>query len=113
MHSATGKENELKHIMDKKVIISIDNVKCDNNDNGSFLLEWKTRMDGFLFDGSVVEHVDADFVCNTISGNICDCISSGLYFSSLSVEYNFADLKEVICDNFIFSSGIRRMNTML
>ena len=64
MPSAMGKENAHKSIMDKKVIISIDNVNCDNNDKASFLLEWRTRMDVFLFDGAV-EHVDAG-VWNTI-----------------------------------------------
>ena len=68
MPSATGKENAHKDIMDKKDIISRDNVNCDNNDKASFLLEWRTRMDVFLFDGPM-EHVDAD-AWNTIWGSV-------------------------------------------
>ena len=108
MHSATGKENEHKNSMDKKVIIGIDNVNCDNNDMGSFLLELRTRMDVFLFDGSM-EHVDAD-VCNTIWGSV-DGISGVL--SSLQLECTIEDFNKEVCDDFIVSSCIRRMNIML
>ena len=67
--------------MDKKVIISINNVNCDNNDKGSFLLEWRTRMDLFLI-GGYMEHVDTG-VCNTIWGNVDG--SSGV-LSSLQLD---------------------------
>ena len=107
MHSATGKENVNKYIKDKRIIISVDNVKCDNNDNGSFLLAWKTRMDDFLLDW-FLEHVDAED-CDTISGNM-DGISDVV--SSLCADCAFEDFNKEECGNFIFSSDIRRMNIM-